>query len=362
MIQNNQDGKKIALVVGATGFIGKFLVAQLLRDYDQVFALCRNLDLQESSLRSWLEKRGANHKKLSCLQGDVTMPALGISVEDWQRLTTVNYLFNCSALFTWNLSIQQAKAVNVSGLINLLECVNKHCQIQRAIHLSGYMLTLTEHLRDVGVNLEHIDKTNWQPVYQKLGAYEASKIEGHFTWIKYAEQLKIDWTIIHPATVLGDEKTGEIEKNQPVAHLLTQLKQHKLVAIPATPQHYLALVSVTMLVNAICKASEDLMTINRDILIANPIQIPLHVLIQNAANSLNVKAPQYFVSLRILTLILKWKWFAKKLDLSVEMLNFIRTEQLNLEPFLKLNQKWEIPTTDLKQTIALTAQWVSHRI
>lgn len=359
-MQKNQSVEKIALVVGATGFIGKFLVARLLQSNDQVFALCRNLDQQESNLRNWLEKQEISHQKLFCIQGDVTLPALGISAEDWQGLAKVNYLFNTSALFAWNLSTQQAREVNVKGLINLLECVNEHCQLKRAIHLSGYMLTLTQHLQDVGVCLENIEKTNWKRVYQQLGAYEASKIEAHFTWVKYAQQLKIDWTVIHPATVLGDENSGEIAKNQPIAHLITQLKQGKLTAIPATPQHYLPLVSVTMLVNAICNASQDQLTIYQDILIANPTQISLQTLIHNAARRLNLKAPQYFVSLNILKLILKWKWLAQKLDLSAEMLDFIRTEQLNIDQFLTLNQKWKIPETNLKQTIELTAKWVSQ--
>ncbi len=359
-MQKNQSVEKIALVVGATGFIGKFLVARLLQSNDQVFALCRNLDQQESNLRNWLEKQEISHQKLFCIQGDVTLPALGISAEDWQGLAKVNYLFNTSALFAWNLSTQQAREVNVKGLINLLECVNEHCQLKRAIHLSGYMLTLTQHLQDVGVCLENIEKTNWKRVYQQLGAYEASKIEAHFTWVKYAQQLKVDWTVIHPATVLGDENSGEIAENQPIAHLITQLKQGKLTAIPATPQHYLPLVSVTMLVNAICNASQDQLTIYQDILIANPTQVSLQTLIHNAAHRLNLKAPQYFVSLNILKLILKWKWLAQKLDLSAEMLDFIRTEQLNIDQFLTLNQKWKIPETNLKQTIELTAKWVSQ--
>ncbi|MFW1642368.1 SDR family oxidoreductase [Acinetobacter guillouiae] len=363
-MQNNQSVEKVALVVGATGFIGKFLVARLLQSNDQVFALCRRLDQQEPSLRAWLEKQGISHQKLFCLQGDVTLPDLGISAEDWKRLAEVNYLFNTSALFAWNLSIQQAREVNVKGLINLLECVNEHCQLKRAIHLSGYMLTLTQHLQDAGVCLENIESTNWRRVYQKLGAYEASKIEAHFAWIKCAQQLKIDWTVIHPATVVGDENSGEIAENQPIAHLITQLKQGKMTAIPATPQHYLPLVSVTMLVNAIFKASQDQLTIHQDILIANPTQISLQALIDNAAHRLNLKAPQYFVSLHILKLILRWKWLAQKLDLSAEMLNFIRTEQLNMDQFLTLNQKWQIPETNLKQTIALTAEWVdqNHQI
>jgi thioester reductase-like protein len=359
-MQNNQSTEKITLVAGATGFIGKFLVAQLLQDNNQVFALCRNREQQEPRLKAWLEKQGINHQKLQCIQGDITLPDLGISTGDWKRLATVTHLFNTSALFAWNLSMQQAHEVNVRGVINLLQTVNAHCHLKRAIHLSGYMLTLTQHLEDAGVDLKNIEKTDWQCVYQKLGAYEASKIEAHFAWIKSAQALKIDWTVIHPATVIGDEYSGEITKYQPIEHLINQLIQRKLTAIPATPQHYLPLVSVTMLVHAICKASQDQLAVNQEILIANPTQISLQALIQHAADRLNLKAPQYFVSLKILKLILKWKWLAQKLELSAEMLNFIRTEQLNIDAFLKMNQNWKIPETNLKQTSERTAEWVKQ--
>ena len=104
-MQNNQSVEKVALVVGATGFIGKFLVARLLQSNDQVFVLCRSPDQQEPSLRTWLEKQSVSHQKLFCIQGDVTLPALGISAQDWAQLSGVNYLFNTSALFAWNLSI-----------------------------------------------------------------------------------------------------------------------------------------------------------------------------------------------------------------------------------------------------------------
>lgn len=359
-MQNNQSSERIVLVVGATGFIGKFLVAQLLQDNDHVFALCRNLGQQEASLKAWLEKQAIDHQNLICIQGDITLPDLGVSVEDWKQLATVTHLLNTSALFAWNLSMQQAREVNVKGVINLLQCVNEHCQLKRVIHLSGYMLTLTQHLQEAGICLENIETTNWTAVYQKLGAYEASKIESHFAWMQCAQQLKIDWTVIHPATVIGDENFGEIAENQPIAHLIYQLKRGEMAAIPATPQHYLPLVSVTMLVNAICKASHDQRAIHQEILIANPSQISLQALIQQVAHTLSLQPPQYFVSLRILKLILKWKWLARQLDLSVEMLSFIRTEQLDINQFLAFNQKWQIPETNLKQTIELTTEWVSQ--
>ena len=81
-----------ALIVGSTGFIGKFLVARLLRDNARVFALCRNINEQPHKLRSWLTQQGIDYRQLSFIQGDVTLPHLGLSPQDWETLKEVNYL------------------------------------------------------------------------------------------------------------------------------------------------------------------------------------------------------------------------------------------------------------------------------
>lgn len=358
--QNIVDTNKIALVVGATGFIGKFLIAQLLQDNFQVIAMCRNIEQQSGQVRQWLQLKHVDDEKLQFIQGDITLPNLGLSEANWNGLKEVKFLFNSSALFAWNLSMQQAKAVNVDGLNNLLHCVHQHCQLQRAVHLSGYMLTLKAHLWEAGVNLDQIKQTHWPKVYKKLGAYEASKVEGHFTWIEQAQALNIPWTVIHPATVVGDELSGEIPNYQPVYQLIQQLISGKMVAIPATPQHYLPVVSINMLARAIRYAAQDPLAENQEILIANPTQISLQRMIELVAKSLKMKAPTRFISLSLLKFILNWKWLAEKLNMSAESLNFLRTEQLNLVPFLKFNEQWKIAETDLKQTLEQTALWVSR--
>lgn len=350
-----------ALVVGATGFIGKFLVARLLRDHTRVFALCRNIDDQAPQLRQWLMQQGIDHRQLSFIQGDVTLSDLGLSAQDWLSLKEVKYLYNTSALFAWNLSNEQAKAVNVDGLTHLLHSVRKHCHLERAIHLSGFMLTLENHLQAVGIDKEHINETDWSAVYETLGAYEASKIQGHFNWIEQANLLCIPWTIIHPATVIGDEVTGEIPSNQPIASLIRQLKQRKMTILPGSPLHSLPLVSVTMLVDAIVYAAKDSKTLRQEILVANPKQLTFQSLVEMTAQALHVNPPRYFVSISLLRYIFKWKWLAMKLDMSAEMLNFIRTEQIDLRLFNQLNEQWKIPPTELRTTMQQTVKWVMQQ-
>jgi len=281
MAHNNlktQQDQQVALVAGATGFIGRYLILELLKQGHRVFALIRNQAKQQSVLTNWLSQKGVSLNQLSFIQGDVTQAKLAISEQDWQKLSAVDTLYNSSALFAWNLSMQQARAVNVEGALNLLTCVQQYCALKRAVHVSGYMLTITGHLQQAGVFLEQPERTEWQSVYQHLGAYEASKIEAHFAWIQQAEQLSVDWTIIHPATVVGDDVSGEIPTNQPIAQMIDLLKRGKMSAIPATAQHYLPLVRVDDLCRIMVSASVDKTLSNQAMLAVSENNLALHQL------------------------------------------------------------------------------------
>lgn len=357
-IRSNQQ--QVALVAGATGFIGRFLIAELLRQEHQVFALVRNQTAQQPILESWLSEKQLALDKLTFIQGDVTQLNLGISAQDWNRLATVNTLYNSSALFAWNLSMQQAHAVNVEGTLNLLRCVQQHCTLKRAVHMSGYMLTIKDHLYQAGVYIEQPERTDWQAVYQRLGAYEASKIEANFAWIQQAQGLSVDWTIIHPATVIGDELTGEIPANQPIVQLVDLLKRKKMSAIPATPQHYLPLVRVDDLCRVMLNAATDTKLCNQALLVAAEQHVPMYQLIQIIADQLGVSAPTQHVPIGLLKIILKWRWLAQKLEMSGEMLSFPRTEQLDLKALQQFRQRWNIQSGHLEAAIRKTTDWINH--
>lgn len=57
------------------------------------------------------------------------------------------------------------------------------------------------------------------------------------------------------------------------------------------------------------------------------------------AQQFNVSAPKQHVPLTILRLISNWTWLANQLEMSAEMLSFLRTEQLDLEPLKQFRQR-----------------------
>ncbi|MGN5764663.1 SDR family oxidoreductase [Acinetobacter calcoaceticus] len=356
----NQQSRQIALVAGATGFIGRYLILQLLQQGHSVFALLRHPLEQQQALTQWLQQKNVSLQQLTFIQGDVTQVNLGIQPHDWEKLKSVNTLYNSSALFAWNLEMQQARAVNVDGALNLLACVHQHCDLKRAVHMSGYMLTLLDHLRQAGVCLEQPEQTDWLSVYQRLGAYEASKIEAHFAWIRTAQRLSVDWTIIHPATVLGDDVSGEIPLNQPIAQMIDLLKRKKMSALPATAQHYLPLIRVDDLCQIMVKASMDQALTNQSMLAVSEHDLALAQLTGMIATQLQVKAPTRHIPIALLKLILKWQWLATKLEMSREMLDFLRTEPLEQAVLQQFKQRWQISTGDLEDAIRKTTDWVSQ--
>lgn len=354
-----QQAHQIALVSGATGFIGRFLILQLLQQGHQVIALMRQPESQLPALKQWLLQRGEDAQRLQAIYGDLGLPDLGIAAADWQKVAAVNVLYNTGALFAWGLSRAQARQVNVTGALKLLTLLSQHCRLQRAVHVSGYMLTMHSHLQQAGINLEVPEQTNWEGVYKKLGAYEASKIEAHYAWMQQATTLGLNWTIVHPATVIGDDAQGEIPPGQPFYQLLADLKQGRTTAIPGSPAHRIPLVGVSELVAVMSHAALDQHTCNREILVADDATPYLSEVLQLAAHTMQVKAPRRYVSLKVLAFILKWRWLAKKLNLSAEMLHFLRTERLDTSVLQGLKQQWGLPQSNIQQALQVTAHWVN---
>ena len=72
-------------VTGATGFIGRFLLAELLRRDETIYALCRAGSLDKlDDLRARL---GTDEERIVTVIGDLGKDRLGVQRQDLDRLT-----------------------------------------------------------------------------------------------------------------------------------------------------------------------------------------------------------------------------------------------------------------------------------
>ncbi|HEY4742789.1 MAG TPA: SDR family oxidoreductase [Candidatus Acidoferrales bacterium] len=186
-VRESLAGKNI-LLIGATGFIGKVWIANLLHDLPEirkVYVLIRRNRSQTSLARfqkiveespvfgPLAEQRGARlaeflRDRVQVVEGDVTKPGLGLSPEIAAELAAkLDVIVNSSGLTDFNPDLRDALSSNVHAVANVLNFLAT-CRHGSLLHLSTCYVAGK---RD-GRILEEI-KPNYTPVGAK--DYDAEK-------------------------------------------------------------------------------------------------------------------------------------------------------------------------------------------
>ncbi len=189
------------LLTGFPGFIGRRLVSELLdRDPDtSVVALV------EPRMVSSAEVAAAeiDGERIELVAGDISQLRLGLSDEDYSRLTAaVTVVDHLAAIYDLAVPIDIAQRVNVDGTGNVLA----FCRDCERLERLNYVSTAYVAGDRTGVVYEH---------ELALGQgfknhYESTKFQAE-VWVR-EEMDQIPTTIYRPAIVVGDSRTGETQK------------------------------------------------------------------------------------------------------------------------------------------------------
>jgi NAD(P)-dependent dehydrogenase (short-subunit alcohol dehydrogenase family) len=183
-----------SLVTGATGFIGRHLVARLLERGEHVHVVVRPSSLARAQVLFESER-------VDIVEGDVELPLLGVS-EDWIVATrgTVERVFHLAARYDLRAEAQDVERTSVLGTRNLLElagalqagCLNHVSSVAVAGRHRG---TFTEQDLDLGQTM---------PTPYHAAKFEAERI--------VRGQSTVPWRIYRPSIVVGHSQTGEMDK------------------------------------------------------------------------------------------------------------------------------------------------------
>jgi pimeloyl-ACP methyl ester carboxylesterase/nucleoside-diphosphate-sugar epimerase len=196
-----------AIVFGATGFIGRSLVAELLGRGQRVAAVVRN-----DTLTPWLHSQNVDTSGLTVVSADITRPLTG--------LPQARDVYNTAARFAFGLGVEEARTVNVTGALNVLEWAATLPGLRRFVHISGYRVS------------------NADPDYARLGAYEASKAEADLAVRARARELEVPLTVANPSTVIGPGQYIGL------ASLVEDLWNGRLPALPGGPDVFVPIVTI----------------------------------------------------------------------------------------------------------------------
>jgi NAD(P)-dependent dehydrogenase (short-subunit alcohol dehydrogenase family) len=187
-------------VTGATGFIGKRLVKKLLaRKGSVVYFLMR--ESSRDKLAGLYEYWGATKARAIPVFGDLRSARLGVSKDDIKKLTkTIDHFYHLAAVYDMLADADEQIAVNVEGTRNTVDFANA---IQAGIlhHVSSIAAAgmfegiFREDMFDEAENLDH-------PYFATK--HESEKI--------VRNETKGAWRVYRPGLVVGDSKTGEMDK------------------------------------------------------------------------------------------------------------------------------------------------------
>ncbi|MGB0219766.1 MAG: SDR family oxidoreductase [Sinimarinibacterium flocculans] len=188
-------------VTGATGFIGKFLLEELLKREDaKVHVLVR--ESSRGKVEALQARYGAAGKRVVPVIGDVTQPGL-VSPADLKKLAgKIDHVFHLAAVYDMNMDDATGDRINNEGTRNLVAFCNELGGKVRLHHVSSVAVAggdfvgrFTEDMFDEGQRLGH-------PYFRTK--YESEKI--------VREEAQVPFRIYRPGAVVGHSETGEMDK------------------------------------------------------------------------------------------------------------------------------------------------------
>ncbi len=185
-------------VTGATGFIGRYLVQELVDNREgEIFALCREGSL--GRLEALIEDWGTD--RVTPVIGDLGQADLGIS-HQWitAHAGDVEHFFHLAAIYDMTASDEMNETMNVGGTRNAIGLADKldvgHFHQVSSVAASGdYRGVFDESMFDEGQRLP--------------SAYHRTKFESEKI---VREESTVPWRVYRPAVVVGHSETGAMDK------------------------------------------------------------------------------------------------------------------------------------------------------
>jgi nucleoside-diphosphate-sugar epimerase len=216
----------VLLMTGFPGFLGSALLPRLLARRSGTRAVClvQSRHLLTARARLLEIENDAPHVRgrVDLVEGDITVPGLGLSVEAHDWLGDVTEVWHLAAVYDLTVDEAVARRVNVDGTARVLDLCRslpalRHLQYVSTCYVSGsYDGAFTEEMLDEGQTF--------------LNHYESTKFEAELL-VRKAMADGVPATVYRPGIVVGDSTTGETQKYDGPYFLASFLRRQPPVAL-----------------------------------------------------------------------------------------------------------------------------------
>lgn len=243
------------LLTGATGFLGMELVARAVQS-DTVDVVCviradddahaaRRLDATLANLFGD-DVPAAAGTRLTAVAGDLETPGLGLGPAAASLVAErVTRIVHGAASIRFDLPLDEARAVNVSGTANVLaiaEELHARGRLERYVHVSTAYVA--------GRHDGPVAEDDHAVAASPRNTYEQTKREAEVL-VRAVADAGLPIVIARPSIVVGDSRTGWTPAFNVLYWPLRALSRDLLSTVPADPQGLVDVVPIDYVANAI---------------------------------------------------------------------------------------------------------------
>ena len=209
-------------VTGGTGFLGRYLIGNLIKRKGTIHVLVRKESLKKFDALA--KKQGWDPKRVIAVAGDMTAPKCGLTAAQIRNLTgKVQHFFHLAAIYDLTASAESQRAANIDGTQHALDlaaalkvgCFHHTSSIAAAGLYPGVFR------EDMFEEAEGLDDPYLRTKHDSEGLVRAEK--------------RIKWRIYRPGMVVGHSQTGEMDKIDGPYYFFTFLKKLREMLPPWMP-------------------------------------------------------------------------------------------------------------------------------
>lgn len=237
------------LITGATGFIGRRLLKLILDTKDNVYVLTRKKSLKKLP------------SKIKIVRGDIRNPNV---IENKKLLDQIKNeitdIYHLAAIYDLAVDKQTARETNITGTKNILQLARSMKNLNSFNHISTIAVA-----------------GDYSGIFYEYNFDEGQKFSNWYAWSKFeSEKLVRNYfgyipiRIFRPGAVIGDSRTGEMDKIDGPYYIILLLTLGIHFITPLSDETRVPIVPVDFVAEAINYLSRREETINKTFCLTDP--------------------------------------------------------------------------------------------
>lgn len=235
-------------LTGGSGFIGRHVLAQLVKAGHKVYVLVRS----KPKLLETMRALGLDDlSSITPLEGDLTKPSLGLSPADQEQIGEADVIIHAGGPMDILLQADQAQKVFRDGAIEIVRLaanIHKSHSLKHFIHVVGFKSPYSES-GNSHASLSH--------THNKAPPYEQAKFEADLLIRQELAKLAIPLSVVNPSVVIGDSYSGMTEQLGGLGILVNSVRRGLMAFAPGGKEYWLPLVHVDHVAACIAALAQE---------------------------------------------------------------------------------------------------------